>query len=414
MRFSVAVVVLACEIGAVAAAYAQSSPKPRPFALKNVVRAQVVPPTVEVEVSTSGTPLPAADLVKGDRWRLVYDTGDTTYAVHLAKAARWDATTKIATLVFPASEIAGLDVATLGWQAAYIGDAIFVATAAPPDSAAAFDAAKGKDDAALYLFGSWLAGRSTKPIYVIDAKVDLAHEWFRHGKTLGFLHYGGTFSTNTDATPPADKVRIDPDSITLFASVTRTVPVARRGLYGLKVEAPIAGEFTRADAVADWVVSPRATFVLDPVRNRFALDPFVSLEAGHAITKPKTIHDQPADLAGWNGIIRFVGGAVAEFYVFKANATKDDWYRFTIDASYVVRVPLLPEPFVEEGIVNGQRGAVVTVGTNARHEAQLAANWNISKYAGLALKYKYGALPPLFQLVDHQVTVGVTFLAAQK
>jgi hypothetical protein len=30
------------------------------------------------------------------------------------------------------------------------------------------------------------------------------------------------------------------------------------------------------------------------------------------------------------------------------------------------------------------------------------------------LKYQYGAVPPLFRLVDHQVTLGVTLKAAQK
>jgi hypothetical protein len=68
---------------------------------------------------------------------------------------------------------------------------------------------------------------------------------------------------------------------------------------------------------------------------------------------------------------------------------------------------------VEPGTVNGQRVAVTSVRRNVRHEIEVAANWNLGRYAGVQVQYKYGTLPPLFQLVDHQVTVGITLKAAQ-
>ncbi len=89
-----------------------------------------------------------------------------------------------------------------------------------PKKTVALGAAKGKDDADLYLFGSYLAGFSTKPIYVIDAKLNWAPEitkgtpdpvakkkpgtgWFAGAKS--------SLSINTDTKAPNDRTEVDPE-----------------------------------------------------------------------------------------------------------------------------------------------------------------------------------------------------------
>jgi hypothetical protein len=57
---------------------------------------------------------------------------------------------------------------------------------------------------------------------------------------------------------------------------------------------------------------------------------------------------------------------------------------------------------------------IVTVEKNTRHYAEAELDWNVFKYASVSLKYKYGAEAPLFQLVDHQWTLGITVKAAKR
>jgi hypothetical protein len=69
---------------------------------------------------------------------------------------------------------------------------------------------------------------------------------------------------------------------------------------------------------------------------------------------------------------------------------------------------------VKPGVADGERAAVTTVNRDVRSHAEAELDWNLMKYTSVSVKYQYGAVPPLFQLVDHQVTVGITLKAAQK
>jgi hypothetical protein len=69
---------------------------------------------------------------------------------------------------------------------------------------------------------------------------------------------------------------------------------------------------------------------------------------------------------------------------------------------------------LEPGIVDGKRALVTSVRRNIRELAEAELDWNLLKYTSLSIKYKYGAEPPLFPLVDHQMMVGVTVKAAQR
>ena len=61
--------------------------------------------------------------------------------------------------------------------------------------------------------------------------------------------------------------------------------------------------------------------------------------------------------------------------------------------------------------IKGQAVNTVTLDRHPRPEAEAHIAWNFSKLMGLQIQYKYGSLPPLFQFVDHEATVGLTFKA---
>lgn len=378
------------------------------FALKNVIppRGQTGA-TLTILVSSSGTPPPEAELEDKNNWRLaiVNDQGSRPVAIDRVD---WAPTEKIATLTFASGNTYGADLERVGWRVAFIGSQVL--TASVKAAGGPLKAAKGKEDASLYAFGSFLVGRSTKPIYVIDLKADY-HEEIR---TTGWLwNLSAAANTNTSAEPPVDKTRIDPDAIKTVFSLVKRQPLASDVLNGLKYTfGLIEGEFTRKNGVAAAVTTGQVQFDLAPV-GAFALYPSVGYEVGHAIKRPEKLFEQPVDLSDWKGIVRGVAGATAQWTLFKKDPDEDDWYVVTISGTYAARFPALAEPFAEPGTVEGKRVVVTTLRKNTRQAAEAELDWNLLKYTSLSLKYKYGAEPPVFQLVDHQWTIGITLKAAQ-
>ena len=383
------------------------------FALTRVIGPKSAPgPELFALVSTSGPPLSPADLEDKNNWRLAALISGNQRNVPIRRAT-WQPVTKQVSLFFSRNDLENVNLPAVGWQALFIGDnRQLTASSGAALGGGKFKAAKGKDDASLYLFGSLLAGPATKPLYVIDTKFDYKQEI----RTTGtFWHAAAAASTNTNAQPPVNKVRIDPDSITTSLLFSKTVNVNRYSVYGLDFTlSPLTGEFTRKSGVADAVASARATVTFSPIRQMMAFYPTVGFDAGHAIKRPTKIGGQAVDLSEWGGIGRAVAGGVAELYFFKPDPKADDWYYVTFDASYTLRKPLAAEPIEQQKTVNGQATAVTSVNKDARHQVEASVHWNLNAYAGIQLQYKYGAQPPLFPVVDHQVTIGVTLKAAQK
>jgi hypothetical protein len=363
-----------------------------------------------VDVSTKGTPPPLLELQDANNWRLGMVTSAGTTVI-TAKPT-WSSKTEMVSLTFPRASIGTADPATVGWRAVYFGPGhLLTASLAAPAGGGAFKAAKGKDDAWFYAFGSILAGPSTKPLYVIDLKLDYKTE----ARAGWFWNFGASASTNTDAKPPIDEVKVDGDAIAASLSFTKRVNVNNSWLFGLKYSiTPFQGEFTRDPFVADWVSAGQVQFNLQPIAHSVTLYPQVGLELGHAIKRPAAIDKQPVDLNGWNGIARLALGGVAHYTLFKADADEDDWYHVTVTGSYTARFLGKPEPSVKTEFVNGARQSVITLDKDRRHLAEASLDWNVMKYTSLSLKYQYGAKAPLFKLVDHQWTLGVTVKAAQK
>jgi hypothetical protein len=368
-------------------------------------------PMIALDIVTTGTPADETQLKNPANWSVSVAIGKAIQPIAL-KEVQWIPKVARVTLLILASEVTGIDPENAHWAATFNIIPPQSATWEPQKKKGTFAVAKGKDDADLYLFGSFLAGESTKPLYMIDAKGNWM--WTKGEWDLGIK---SALSTNASAQTPVDRTRIDPDSITAAFSAQRIFVWRVPGIEGLDLNLqPLGGEFSRKTTSSDIVGAAQAKLVTKPWFGPIrwvAVYPVVGYEGGHSLNQPTTLFKEKVNLTGWNGISRAVLGINGEYYWLSKKPTADDTYRFTIDASYQSRILFEPEPFVTVLDVKTVPTYTVTLGRRPRPEAEVHITWNFSKYTGLSIQYKYGSLPPLFQFVDHQATVGLTFRAKQ-
>jgi hypothetical protein len=287
----------------------------------------------------------------------------------------------------------------------------------PPAPTPYFCAPAAGAPADVSLSGSFLAGGGTKPIYSFELKGGL----YKRDEVQGLLgfHPGvtGTVEINRYVQPPNNRTTFDPDSITAALAFQRLKAFRRPklGLYGLQFdEALPSGEFSRTDPSSNIIF--RSSLLLgfrsisSPKHPSLygTIYPVLALEAGKNLNKPSTIAMTAVDLSRYNAIFRGVIGSDAVFAVASADRSADV---FSISGSYRVRLPAFDEPFVE----TLHQATTVSLTTKPRNWVQANVNyapWRF-KYLSLNAKYEYGELPPLFMLVNHQITLGFTLKAVQ-
>jgi len=287
----------------------------------------------------------------------------------------------------------------------------------PPAPTPYFCAPAPGGPADVSLSGSFLASGGTKPIYTFELKGGL----YKRGEVpdlLGF-HPGvtGAIEINQDAQPPNNRTTIDPNSITAALAFQRLRLLTKRrgGLYGLQFdEALPGGEFCRTDPSSNIVFRSSLLFGFSSISSPKhpslygTIYPVLALEAGKNLNKPNRIAMTPVDLSHYNAIFRGVVGSDALFAVASADRSADV---FSVSGSYRLRLLAFDEPFVET------LHQVTTVSLTMKARNWIQANVNYApwgfKYLSLTAKYEYGELPPLFTLVDHQFTIGLTLEAVQ-
>src|ERR1035441_470480 len=272
-----------------------------------------------------------------------------------------------------------------------------------PKPTSFFSKADTKDAADIYLFGSFLAGNSTKPLYTIDAKL----AWVPEIKESGyFFGVQSTLSTNANSNPPVDRSRIDPDSITAALALQH-----RFSEISIDIN-PLRGEFSRKYPASDIVTAGTLKWISHPAYGHgqaFVFYPFVGYELGKNLNTPRMLFKQPVDLSHYDRITRGVFGARSAFLLFKKSVAADSPYRFAIQGDYTGRVLFAPEPFVTSGYSGSNHISLVSVRENTRHYLECGITYNVNDLLGIEAKYKFGSLPPLFEFIDHQVVIGLTF-----
>lgn len=390
----------------IAAAGLMSFVIPSPLAAAGFQLAHVTVPTplgagkFHMYVRVTG-PLPMASVLEAPAsWHITARAPEKPLLVEtVASPPVWNPSTRRVELIFNDATLS--DPSTYGWKILFTGDDLNLIVESEDAPADGFKAAKGKNDADLYASGTWLAGRGSAPIYAFDTKLNWTNEIGATPWDAGILFAA---SMNSDAKLPVDSSTFDLDAISLAGAARYW------GWAPIAVDFQPRLEFTKDLGVGDGVVAARAIYYAPPVQT-VVFYPFVGFEVGKPLRKPDTLFKQPVDLSGWTSSARLVAGAVTAFYLFQPKPTADNPYALSVNVAYTARKPFTDEPFVTTKTVDGKPAKVTELNQNVRHEIEAALVWNITKYAGLQAQYKYGSLPPVFKLADHQISVGITLKA---
>jgi hypothetical protein len=285
---------------------------------------------------------------------------------------------------------------------------------------------KPGETATMSLAGSFTAGGGTKPIYAIKEIGNIAAT--QH--FLGHLNAPPVFretlvpeftsevdinqSVSASSEPAGYRSRIDPDTISVGIALYNLTPWDHGPFYYVSTNLQVADfEFSRSDPTSAYVGGFNSKFVSKPWQNADGskavnADLYLGIEAGHNMNKPRMLDGVAVDLSNYSAIVRGVPGADVSFTI-----ESSDWSSsvFSIGASYRVRLPVFDEPFVTD--IHQQKA--VGLGTKARNWIDFTASYNPFKwkYFSFQTEYKYGYQPPAFPLVDHSVTVGLSFTAIQ-
>ncbi len=311
------------------------------------------------------------------------------------------------TLTFNESALGG--ARDLTWSVAYVGERGPVAV--PVFALPAVNVPKTRSEADVYVSGSFLAGQGSKPLYILDAKVNVLRPLPRRTTRVGL---SGEVLTNTGTELPVNRTEFDPDSIrTAFAiegNKAKNLWLFNGFLWTIK---PVGGEFTRKHPISNFTSDGAIRLSLRPNQAGkawYTLYPSLGYEAGRNLNQPSRLFKQPVDLSEYKGIARIVGGVEGALGIYVKN--KDP--KVLLSGSYLVRTPLTAEPYTSLEYVPTTAGGterlkVVRMRKNARPFTRNALTWNLSDSWAIAIEHRYGSLPPLFELIRHQVSLGIAY-----
>jgi hypothetical protein len=295
------------------------------------------------------------------------------------------------------------------------GNQLLTASYKAPDAPDAVAEAKGKEDADIYLAGGFVAATKSAPIIMIDAKLQLG---WPYGRDAHWAGVSAAFAVNPEPKPPAESTDVNPDAINIFYQMdwARAFSV-NRFFDGIQlIGRPIGGEFSSDPKSGNLMAAGQVNFFSAPYFNSIVVDPFVGVQIGQNKQKPTELFEHPVDLSGYDTIARFTYGFDTAYYNFGAKVSADNPYRLV--ASFAWRGWALgtDEPFVqsqrivdEEG--KSKRGKVLEMRGGTRNYVEAALTYNASDHFGIAVVGKRGSQPPLFEYVDSQIGITLTYKA---
>jgi len=260
--------------------------------------------------------------------------------------------------------------------------------------------------------GSFTAAGGTNPLYQFEVKSGVILP--RIPKIPFDPALNMQVEINQNATPPIHRTRFDPDSITAGFALTNVINKNFGPLEGFRFQAQLPeGEFSRNDPSSNIIAAGLATLDFKPVQPQgtslyFTLRPFLGVEAGRNLNRPRAVQGIPVDLSHYRAIVRGYTGADVKFAIASADRKSDT---FSITGTYRARIPAFDEPFLE----TLHQVTTFALTTKVRHWVESDVSYTITtwKYLSVTATYQYGELPPFFSFVDHKVAIGLKVQAVQ-
>ena len=264
----------------------------------------------------------------------------------------------------------------------------------------AISAAKGRDDADLYLAGLISGAEGTKASYTADIKAQfrylLTHASSggeEHNKFRSSLWFVPNFDLKASTDPKADG-----NSVTMGMAFPFGHPLNTRTFTWVDLEPAIQGESDKQFSDINTIFRFRSYFlmrVFGSGRLQLFPQPFLGLETGGNVRSP-------VSGAYPGGIARPSAGLHVYLNFFKSSAPGRQAF---IESEYIRRWPLLSEPTFSPN----QSGTLVlhSVGTNPRDYVTTKVEYDFVDYFGITVQHDYGELPPVFTKVKNKYTIGL-------
>ncbi len=261
--------------------------------------------------------------------------------------------------------------------------------------------AKTKDDANVYLSGTFSPAVGSTPDYSTDSKVNWPLKYFGEHKS-STVSAAATVQTDS-------KGSADPDGFywgVPIQHVFRWPGSAQWSIVGMELD-------KRGNAI-NFVSAPNITrsFYHDfygpdkkrkglvTVTTSVGLDLTAGVEFGSNLRQAFKIANKPNE--GEGAFFRGVPSATA--YLIIPNVLHLS--KISLSSSYTARIPATDELFLE---TRNTKSPIPLVTSQTRNWVQNSLQFNITELVGIQIKHQYGSLPPAFSFVQNSGSIGLVF-----
>jgi len=266
-----------------------------------------------------------------------------------------------------------------------------------------------KKKADIDITGAWQIGENAKPLYSWSVKATCPSA-IGVGAKYGSIGpaFTAEASQQANADPdamkaslayrkdkPLNKVRRDGLQFNAdFLSLEFERKIAKEAVIGAEGK-PTQRKYIDKNSNVMWSGNLKYVNAWRPVNWTLGLGGF---EAGRAISSTVKADSQSRER---QAVSRLVFDLDLNRPLFVAGKRVLD-----LHGNHTLRLPFRPEPFQRVG----ENGGEVYLTNKPRHWTVVEANWLVAKGAQLSFQYKRGSLPPSFEFVGHQLTVGMNLL----
>jgi hypothetical protein len=275
----------------------------------------------------------------------------------------------------------------------------------PTKPASELKPASGKQNADLYISGTYSPAINSAPQYQIDSSANLMWDIDRKKTSYGQLGFLAAVTTDK-------RKEVDPDSYRVFGAY-QGVPVAKwyGPVQGVLFTWLFAGaEFDRKANNINFITAPSLDFptrIFPKIINAGTVPmaifvPTIGVEAGHNFRNVVTPDGR--------GVFR---GVIGGTFLFRFNPKIPGFKGVELSSAYKLRLPAIDEVFTSTKMVNGKAVDVPFLSSKPRHYIKEQLDFKLTDAFSLTLKHEYGAIPPAFRMADHKASVGFTYSLRQ-
>ena len=249
--------------------------------------------------------------------------------------------------------------------------------------------AEDRNDSNFYLSGSIEGAKGGKAQYSADIKIEIPYVLSDSGNFDVRPYFNLKTSTAEDA---------DPDSMNFGGKFAVNFFNRTSGPVRYLLFTPAAGfeadtSFENVNLLTSQVLTFGIPGNKHTFKKRVRILPFIGYEVGRNVKSPVKEGEDRTISRGLVG---------ATFYA-AYDRTEDSGISFQLD--YIRRFLLAREISFEKD--DNDKFVPLAVGKGPRDYLKATAEYSFSKFAGLALSYEYGRLPPNFELVNHKYSLGL-------